>query len=185
MKTTVFAVVALAVAGLTPGCVGSGDVRIPVPLIPVYLLYQGLNNDEVGTVGPELGNDSEGQSHPVSERFGTNELRQLCERFNSEQFQAALTNFNCGDPVPHLKFRLTLFKASRARAGERRVEVYSSPGFSPSDVRLRCLMFGLSHLEDKAFAEIDPEGGYVGRKPHCDCDKRDSGGEWVTFPGPD
>lgn len=175
----------IALAIVVAGCVGSGDVQMPVPLIPFYLLYQGLNNDEVATIGPAPGNDSQGEAHPVSERFGTNELRQIYERLTSEQVQAALTNFSCGDPVPHLKFRMTLYKTSSARAGARRVEVFCSPGFSPSVGRLRCLMFGLSHLENQAFAEIDPAGGYVGRKPHCDCDKRDSGQEWVTFPGPD
>ena len=178
----------IVVAGLAimaGGCVSSGDVLMPIPLIPVYLLYQGLNNDEVGTIGPALGNDSAGQSHSVSERFGTNELRQLYDRLNSQQFHAALADFSCGDPVPHLKFRMTLYKASRARAGERRVEVFCSPGFSPSDARSRCLMFGLSYLEDQAFAETDPAGGDVGRRPHRDCEKRDSGDEWVTFPGPE
>jgi hypothetical protein len=180
-RTLVVAVLTIVVAG----CVGSGDVQMPIPLIPVYLLYQGLNNDVVGTIGPALSNNSQGEAHPVSERFGTNELHQVYERLSSEQFQGALTNFSCGDPVPPLKFRMTLYKDSKAKAGARRVEVFCSPGFSPSAGRLRCLMFGLSYLEDKAFAEIDPAGGFVGRKPHCDCDKRDSEGEWVTFPGPD
>jgi WD40 repeat protein len=119
----------------------------------------------------------------ISEKFGQAELLKLQKLLNSPEFQAPLTNYNCGDPVPKLKITVSLRPKSYATT--RAVEISSSPGFSPSVPRKRCVMFGLDYLLDKAVAGLDPDPQQEDtREPHCDCSKRDGNEEWVTFPGP-
>jgi hypothetical protein len=176
-----------SVAGMTIW-VGSGDARIPLLLVPIRMIYQAVP-ERVATIGGPLGEDSQAFTHAVSERFGTQELHRLSEVLSSDSFQGALTNYNCGDPVPKFTFRVTLFRASRAHAGARRVELQYSPGIDLAG-RGRLLCFGLHYLVTKAFAKIDPDPGATGldrtiREPHGDPSKRDSREEWVTWPGPD
>src|SRR3954451_18323316 len=111
------------------GCASSGDV--PGFAAPFVAINEAIHNERVATIGKDPGRDSSGFTHPVSERFGQMELRQLYERLNSTLFQAALTNYNCGHPVPQFTFSVTLYKASKALAGERRVEVIYAPALSP------------------------------------------------------
>jgi hypothetical protein len=180
-------VAVIGVAGMK-AWVGSGDARIPLLLLPVRMLYQAIP-ERVATVGQPLGEDSQASTQPVSERFGPQELRKLYDVLNSDSFQSPLTNYNCGDPVPKLSFQVTLYRASRAHAGARRVEWRQSPAIDFAG-RGRLLFFGLDYRVTKAFASIDPDPGTTGlgrtiREPHGDCSKRDGKEEWVTWPGPD
>lgn len=180
-------VVAIGFVGMSVW-VGSGHARIPLLLVPVRMIYQAIP-EEVGTIGEPLGDDSQAEDQPVSERFSAKELQTMFDLLNSDSFQSSFTNYNCGEPVPRFRFQVVLFRQSRAHAGARRVECRYSPAISPVG-RSRCLMFGLSYLLDKAFAKIDPDPGATGldrtiREPHCDCSKRDGTEEWVTWPGPD
>jgi hypothetical protein len=120
----------------------------------------------------------------ISEKFGHAELLKLQQLLNSPGFQAPLTNYNCGDPVP--KLTITVRLRPKAFATTRAVQISSSPGFSPSVPRKRCVMSGLDYLLNKAVAGLDPDPKQeTTREPHCDCSKRDSKEEWVTYPGPD
>lgn len=126
--------------------------------------------------------DASGTVREISDKFGHDELQKLHQLLNSAEFQSRLTNYNCGDPVPRLMFSTRLRPAGFATT--RAVEIYHSPGLSPSG-RTRCLLFGVDYLLDKAVARLDPDPKQEDtREPHCDCSKRDSKEEWVTFPGP-
>lgn len=119
----------------------------------------------------------------ISEKFRENEVRRLYELLNSAEFQAPLTNYNCGDPVPKLAFSVDL--QPRTRTSSRYVSIYHWPGQLPSG-RSRCLLFGTGYLLDRAVAKLDPDPQEeTTREPHCDCSKRDTKEEWVTHPGPD
>jgi hypothetical protein len=191
MKKSWLLIVVLVIAIVFVGMsiwVGSGDARIPLLLVPVRMIYQAIP-EEVATIGKPLGDDSQAEDHPVSERFGTKELRTLFDLVNSDSFQRSLAKYNCGDPVPRFTFQVLLYRQSRAHAGARRVECRYSPAINPVG-RSRCLDFGLSYLLAKAFGKIDPDPSATGlsritREPHGDCSKRDGTEEWVTFPGPD
>ena len=181
-------VVVIGIVGTTTW-VGSGHAKLPLILVPVVWLDQAMNPEEVASIGESLSKDSQASTHSISERFETKELQKVFEVLNSEAFQSPLTNYNCGDPVPPFKFKVTLYRTSRAHAGARRVEWRHSPAIDFAG-RGRCLEFGLSYSVDKAFARIDPDPGAAGhdpmiRSPHCDCSKRDGNEEWVTWPGPD
>jgi hypothetical protein len=180
-------VVVIGVVGMTVW-VGSGNTRIPLLLVPVRMIYQAIP-EKVATIGEPLREDSQASTHAVSERFGTQELHKLWEVLNSDSFQSPLTNYNCGEPIPKFTFQVTLFRASRAHAGARRVEWRYSPSIDFAG-RGRWLDFGLDYLVTKTFAKIDLDPGATGldrttREPHGDCSKRDSKEEWVTWPGPD
>jgi hypothetical protein len=146
------------------------------------------SDEEVASIGSCTDENSTAFCSPVSERFKVKELHQLCEFLNSPEFQGPLTKYNCGEPK--LSLQVTLYRTSRAHAGARRVECRFTPEIGVSE-RERCLYAGLSYLADKAFAKIDPDPAGCGlpdgtiREPHCDCEKRDTKEEWVTYPGPD
>lgn len=178
----------IGLVGLTTW-VGSGDARIPILLVPFVSIYQALNPEKVATVGDSLDQDSGGFTQAVSERFGVRELDRIHAELASEAFRKALEHYNCGEPVPRLRFRMTLFRTSPAYSGARRVECRFSPKFDHG-TRDRCLSFGLGYLAGKAFAKVDPDPGAARssrttREPRCDCAHRDGQEEWVTFPGPD
>jgi hypothetical protein len=154
-----------------------------------------------GSSGESIwGGIAQSHSDDVSEQFGAQEAKQLLNHLNAEPFSSALARYNCGDPVPKFGFQVILRR--KTPDGARRVEVSYSPPISPAG-RTRCLFFGMGYLIDKAIAKIDPiktftlthvkpwgeeftvEVDRIVRGPHCDCSKRDSGEEWVTFPGPD
>jgi hypothetical protein len=155
----------LAVLGglICSGCSSTGDVPV-LAAVPFVIITEATHREWVETIGKHPGNDSAGFTQPVSERFGPKELRQLYERLSSPSFQASLRDYNCGDPVPRFTFSLTLYKASKALAGARRVGVVYSPALAP-DGRTRGLLSGLGQVVDKAFADIDPAGADVGRYP--------------------
>ena len=163
---------------------------MPLLLVPFVALNRFLDPELVATIGEEdFGSNRQGFAHPVSDAFGSKELRQLYDHMNSDSFQSSLTNYNCGDPVPKFIFQVALMRTTRAHAGARRVEVDFSPPIDHAG-RGRCLSSGLSYLKDKVFAKIDPihsksEYYSTTREPHCDCSKRDGKEEWVTHPGPD
>jgi hypothetical protein len=187
-KHVVIAIIVSCVVGMMTW-VGSGHARIPILLAPFFALNRTMNPELVASVGEVLGENSHANAHAVSGQFGVPELRKLVDLVNSEAFQRPLTNYNCGDPVPKLKFRATLYRASRAYAGARRVELRHEPALNFAATE-RCLDSGLSFLVNQAFAQIDPSPGGASsyrttREPRCDCSKRDENGEWVTFPGPD
>ena len=143
------------------------------------------NSNPLSGDGESLGEDrpdASGTVREISDKFGHDELQKLYQLLNSAEFQSRLTNYNCGDPVPKLMFSVSL--RPTAFATTRAVEIYHSPGLSPSG-RTRCLMFGVDYLLDKAVAKLDPEPKQEDtREPHCDCSRRDSNEDWVTFPGP-
>ena len=180
-------VVVLVILGTTIW-VGSGHARIPLIMVPAVALNRALHPEEVATIGGIPGGDTQASANPVSERFGRDELQKLLDLLNSEAFQSSLTNYNCGDPVPRFKFQVTLYRASRAHAGTRRVECRYSPSIDLAG-RGRCLYSRFFYLLEKAYARVDPDPGAANdpttREPHCDCSKRDSKQEWVTYPGPD
>ena len=120
----------------------------------------------------------------VSQKFGPAEVKKLQALLNTPEFQAPLTNYSCGEPVPKLAFSVSL--RHQGYATTRAVEISYTPGFSPSDYPKRCLMFAVGYLEDKAVAGLDPEPKQeTTRELHCDCAKRDGKTEWVEFSGPD
>ena len=84
-----------------------------------------------------------GTVRSVSEKFREKEVRRLYELLNSAEFQASLTNYNCGDQVPKLKF--SVYLQPKARASARYVGIDHWPGQSPSG-RSRCL-FSSTALE--------------------------------------
>ena len=174
-------------AALYWGCttwVGSGDVGLPVILVPVAYVYSLWNH--IGENGGSIGEPlvGSGSSHSVSDRFGKPELQRLYARLTSDAFQATLTNYNCGDPVPRFQYAVTLMRQRPASA--RRVEVTYAPSLAPAG-RMRCLMFRVGEMIDKAVSEIDPaptmpqDNEYV---MQCDCSKRDGTEEWVTWVPP-
>jgi len=176
MATTI----ALASSGLLVGCGG--------------------RSDRLGTFGTPIDIGGQGMAVPVSDDFGIDEARELQLRVSSAAFQKALEKYSCGDPVPEFRFYVTLYKAGPLSS--RRVGIDYLPSVDPAGPQ-RCLQFGLSYLLGKAVAEIDPTKSFsknyskptgetfevrtqrTTREPHCDCDQRNAGGEWVTFPGPD
>jgi hypothetical protein len=148
---------------------------------------------------PQLNQGYSGQ-YGVSDAFGIVDLRRLRERLNSASFQAELTNYTCGDPVPDFTFNLTLYKVKSAKGHPYYVEWWHSP-YLDRFGRDRGLVCGIRYLVTKAFAEIPvsrrPDSSQrVVRKPYCDCSKRPAPGthisreigspdDWVTYPGPD
>jgi len=119
----------------------------------------------------------------VSEKFRDNEVRRLYQLLNSAEFQAPLTNYNCGDPVPKLSF--SVYLQPKLRTSSRYVGIDHWPGQSPSG-RSRCILSGIDYLLDKAVSKLDPDPQEEStREPHCDCSNRDGKEEWVTHPGPD
>jgi Tol biopolymer transport system component len=130
----------------------------------------------------EVDSNSSGTVREISDQFGREALHKLYTLLNSPAWQAAFTNYTCGEPAPKLKFSVGLRPSGPATT--RAVEIYHSPGLSPSGYT-RCLLFGVGYLLDKAVAQLDPDPKQEDtRNPHCDCSKRDSNQEWVTFPGP-
>ena len=135
------------------------------------------------SLGGEPPPDSEGTVRTISEKFGKEQLKKLYSQLNSIEFQSALTNYNCGNPVPKFKFYVSL--QPQARFSTRSVMIDHWPGQSPSG-HSRCLLFGIGYLLDVAVAKLDPDPqNETTRDPKCDCSKRDGGEEWVTHPGLD
>lgn len=160
----------------------------------------GGGSDQLANFGTPIETGGEGAALPVSDEFGVDDARELQVRLSSAAFHKALEKYNCGDPVPEFRFYITLYKATPLSS--RRVGVDYVPALDLAG-RERCLHFGLDYLLGKAVAEIDPTKVFshtyqkptgekfeartdrTTREPHCDCDQRNGGGEWVTFPGPD
>jgi len=166
----------------------------------VMLSGCGGGSDQLANFGTPIETGGEGRAAPVSDEFGVDDARELQVRLSSAAFRKALEKYNCGDPIPEFRFYVTLHRATDW--GSRRVDIDYAPAVDSAG-RQRCLSFGLSYLLGKAVAEIDPIKTFsktyrkptgetfeartdrTTREPHCDCDQRNGGGKWVTFPGPD
>ena len=189
------------------GCVSgpSSDKVVPLPLVPAALAWDGIyaathGKKVLAVAGEQLATEQRYSGwYGVSDSFGTNDLRQLHERLNSTSFQAAFTNYTCGDPAARFTFNLTLYKVRPAKGHPLYVEWWYSPYLDPFGPD-RCLSCGVHYLVTKAFAEIPaarrPDSSQrIVREPHCDCSKRPPPGsrfvmevgqdDWVTYPGPD
>jgi hypothetical protein len=183
------------------GCVGPGDMQVPIPLLPVALATQSYYMDrEVVRVGPEMDtSNTDAYVYGVSDHFGTNDLRRLYDIVTSDTFQSALTNYACGDPVPRFRFSLTLYRRPGEKTNALSVTWRYSPRLAIRDRGVDC---GLHYLVKKAFGSIEAarrEDSFdrVVRAPHVDCSKRPAEGQpvhsftaggaedWVTYPGPD
>lgn len=140
-----------------------------------------------------------GATAPVSEKFGPAETERLHTILNSAEFQKELAQFNCGDPIRSYRFAVALYDAAAYR--DRLVEFTSDP-YLMGEGRERCLRAGMSYLWDRTVRSLDrgvirnpgyrhPDGRLITDEeyriapmssPICDCSKRDSGQEWVTYP---
>jgi hypothetical protein len=150
--------------------------------------------------GPEDPGRGSGTVRNVSAKFTSRDLERLHERLNSTEFQRQLTRYNCGDPVPKVEFTVSLWEPGEYQ--ERHVLVQPRPMFEAGG-RERCLSFGLGYLLDLEVKRFDtgppidyhyrnPETGKdfgpeayalpVPREPVCDCSKRDSRTEWLSWP---
>ena len=174
------------------------------PWIPFLLLLSlpGCRWERAVTVGDRGGVLGGGFNMSVSREFTRDSLQTLYARAISEDTQTALADFTCGDPVPPMRYEMTL--QPEGRSNERLVEVGFAPDLYPSNRepvdKYRCLTSGLSYVFEELLAEIDTgppiDYGYVNpstgqplgplplrsenRKPICRCDLRDSGREWVA-----
>ncbi|HVM59610.1 MAG TPA: hypothetical protein VMV72_01990 [Verrucomicrobiae bacterium] len=162
-----------------------GHGGLPIIMLPFAVVYNMVTHagERVATVGVPLGGDASGMVCPVSEKFGKPELQQLYDRLNSDAFRASLTNYNCGDAVPQLRFCVMLHRQVPAAA--RGVNISYSPHLSPAG-RSRCLMFRLMDMINKVCSELDPAPPlpYDAQEMVCDCSKRDGTEEWVTWKAP-
>ncbi|MEO8198753.1 MAG: hypothetical protein ABI689_18720 [Thermoanaerobaculia bacterium] len=178
---------------------------LPQASLLCVLLLAGCTGQDSGAAGPfhvfgtADASRGGGTVRNVSMDFDGAEVEALYRRLNSSDFQALLTPYNCGDPVPHVDFTTSLWPDGTYQ--ERHVLIQPRPMFSPGG-RERCLEFGLGHLIDLEVARIDrgepiqyhyrdplsgkdlllsAEEPEEPREPLCDCAKRDAGGEWVTW----
>jgi len=160
----------------------------------------GGGSDQLGSFGMPIEGGGQGAAIPVSDQFDVNDARELQARISSAAFHKALEKYSCGDLTPEFRFYVTLYEATPLSS--RRVGIDYLPALDLAGQQ-RCLHFGLAYLLGKAVAEIDPTRTFsrtyrkptgqtfearterTTREPHCDCDQRAAGGEWVTFPGPD
>ena len=169
------------------------------------LLLMGLPGcrwERAVTVGDRGGVLGGGFNVSVSREFTRDSLKELYARASSEDTQTALADFTCGDPVPPMRYELTL--QPEGRSNERLVEVGYAPDLDPPPHVLvdknRCLTSGISWVFNELIAEIDTgppiDYGYVNpstgkplgalplrsenSKPICRCDLRYSGREWVA-----
>jgi hypothetical protein len=141
---------------------------------------------------------SGGTARPISAEFSAEDLELLRLRLSTTAFQDRLRAYTCGDPPPQISFQLSLVEAAEYQ--EREVLIRPTPNPSPTG-RQRCLSFGLDYELDREIAALDhgPPIDYHYKDPHtgqeltpkttrdstppvCDCSKRDSNGEWVTWP---
>ncbi len=133
---------------------------------------------KIGDADPDRG---QGTVRPISTSFSPKEADALYKILNSEEFQSRLKKYAGDEPVPPLKFTVSIFEA-RPRS-TRRILIQERPPLSPSG-RQRGMMFGLGYQIDVEFAKLDPTKGRVGREPRCDFSLRDSNEEWVFFDAP-
>jgi hypothetical protein len=146
---------------------------------------------------PQSGNAS---TASISASFSRRELQALYAMLSSAAFQQRLSDYTCGDPVPHFEFALSIFEPAKYQ--ERHLRISTNQDLDPAG-RSRCLIFGLDHEIGVALAAIDkaplidegyhdpltgkrlpPPDRFVSRKPACDCAKRDGKEEWVLWPDP-
>lgn len=127
-------VLAVIVAGAQCGCVSSGDVIMPIPLIPVFYVHHAVTHigEHVASFGEPIEDDDSSIYVEVPDSFGSKELKLFYERLSSHKFHSALSKYTHGTPVPELKFRVTLCRRTpvtpMSGLSARRVEV----GFTPS-----------------------------------------------------
>jgi len=159
-------------------------------------------NGPSASIGSEDPRRGAGFVASISAEFSVRNLEQLHKSLNSAEFQKQLSPYGCGDPVPAIAFTVSLWE--RAEYQERHILVQPRPMFSAGG-RERCFDFGLTYLVEKEVQRLDPgppidyhyrhpETGkefgpeayarHVPREPTCDCSKRDSGTEWVSWPEP-
>jgi len=129
---------------------------------------------------------SSGTVRSISGTFSAADLKLLDERLNGPPFQDRLRAYTCGEPAPGIAFTVSITEAAAYQ--ERQVLIQPHPDPSPLG-RQRCLLFGLGYELDREISALDRgEPTNHRRKPSspplCDCAKRDSGQEWVTWPVP-
>ncbi len=150
-----------------------------------------------GAEDPALGS---GTTRSISAKFSAADLQVLYGHLNSPEFQRRLGAYMCGDPPPRIAFTVSIFEPAEYQ--ERHVLIQPRPEPSPSG-RERCLDFGLGYEIDREIEAIDhgepinyhyhdphtgkelPSTVYKRqplRQPTCNCAKKDSQEEWVTFP---
>lgn len=142
-----------------------------------------------------------GTVRSISAQFSADDLEILRQRLNGSAFHDRLRAFTCGDPPPEMSFALSIVK--EADYQERQVFIQPIPNPSPAG-RERCLSFGLDYEIDQEVSAVDhgsplkyhykdphtgrelpPDAGRIPvRPPVCDCSRRDSNAEWVTWPAP-
>ena len=193
---------------LCAGCVGSGDVMVPLPLAPYAAVeYQKHHEREIASFGRPLQDSREGYRFPVSDRFTTNDLRNLYDILNSVAFQAPLTNYSCGDPVQKFAFAVGLIRYPDRQTNFLAVDWAFSPHI---ELRDRGVDEGLYYSVKKAFGKIETAHPWIPpniplrfqtlrvvSEPHVDCSRRPAPGQpihsftaggpedWVTYPGPE
>ena len=163
-----------------------GHGYVPIVGLPVLIPYAIADSVRGGSdkqANPDrpitLGDSSEGGSRPagayVSDQFGERELAQLLAYLNSVEFHSALTNFNCGYPIPRFNFQVTL------HTNLREVTWKYFPDIHPAGTN-QGLQAGITYLSVVGLAKFDPDPVDLRHPlPVCDCSKRESGLPWVTY----
>ena len=171
--------------------------RCVIPVL-LFVSLSGCHRSEPSvTVGDRGGVQGGGFTMSISREFTRDSLNALYAQAINEDTQLALADFTCGDPVPQVRYELTL--KPEGEWNERLVSVGYAPDLD-SSFKDRCLTRGISYVFEEMLAEIDTgppiDYGYVNpstgkplgpyekgenRKPICRCDLRDSGREWVAY----
>lgn len=168
-----------------------------IPALLIVGLLGCHRREPVESVGDRGGVQGGGFTMSISREFTRDSLHALYASAISEDTQAALADFTCGDDVPAMRYELTL--EPEGEWNERLVSVGYAPDLD-SSFKDRCLTRGISYVFEELLAEIDTgppiDYGYVNphtgkplgplertanRKPICRCDLRDSGREWVAY----
>jgi hypothetical protein len=163
---------------------------VPLPLAPYAAFeYQKHHEREVASLGGPLEGCLQGYRFPVSDHFSTNDLRTLCDTLNSAAFQAPLTNYSCGDPVPKFSFAVTLIRYPDRQTNFLAVDWAFCPHI---EFRDRGVDAGLMYLVEKAFGKMEAarpwtppneplrfQGFRVVYEPHVDCSRRPAVGQTV------
>jgi len=108
------------------GCIHSGDVSIPLPLLPIVLLNSERTVLHLG--GRFLG----GSSQDVSDQFTKDDLRSLYATLHTEEFQAPLTRYSRRHPHLRFKFNLTLTRYPDKKTNALQVSFGYSPELDPA-----------------------------------------------------
>jgi hypothetical protein len=122
------------------------------------------------------------QGADVSIGFTTNHLRRFLDCLNSQDFHDELTNYNCGVPIPSLRFSVTLQPPTFDSPSNTLHVVWNyTPHFYTFGTN-RGLHAGLFYSAEKALATVDPgPHRFVLYRPIFDCSKREATELWVKY----